>query len=69
MAQIVYDQSREHAHILVGVNPKASVSLCGVNAVRFSERIQPYDRANWPKLEQPWCRACLTAFAPELADV
>jgi hypothetical protein len=68
MAQIVYDESLEQAHILVGVNPKASMALCGAQAVRFAERIQPYDRANWPKLEAAWCRSCLTAFAPELAD-
>jgi hypothetical protein len=66
MAQIVYDLAHEAAHILVGVSPRASRSLCGASAVRFADRITPFDHSRWPKLEVSWCSTCLAIFDPEL---
>jgi hypothetical protein len=69
MAQIVYGTARDKAHILVGVSPRATSSLCGATASIFGHRIQAYAPASWPRLDTPWCRACLAAFAPDLIGV
>jgi peroxiredoxin len=66
MAQIVYDETQAAAHILVGVSPRASTSLCGARAVRFADRIAPFDHAGWPRLAVSWCNGCLAIFDPEL---